>query len=255
MDIPFTFGIITKDSGNVNLVITSIEAENIPEYEIIVVGHNEWARERPRCTVIPFDESIKDKWITRKKNIITNRAKYENVVYLHDYVLLRAGWYSGWKTFGNNFSVAMNPIMRPDGQRYRDWMLCPCNGNETARIVSGFGHGENLLPYHETGFSKAMYFSGTYWVAKKAAMQEFPLDERLKWGEGEDIIWSHQIRKKYNFSCNPHSTVGLLGNRDPFFWPIRPDVLERYRAYYNANPPGDGYGCFAPHWPCPKPAP
>ena len=71
----FTFGIITyKDNENlINQIIDSIEFQNIPNYEIIVVGSCNI--DRKNLKIIPFDESIKPSWITRKKNIITEKIE------------------------------------------------------------------------------------------------------------------------------------------------------------------------------------
>jgi hypothetical protein len=55
-----------------------------------------------------------------------------------------------------------------------------------------------------------MYFSGSYWVAKKKIMQQVPLDESVCRGEGEDVIWSMQVRNLSDFSMNPYSSVRLL---------------------------------------------
>ena len=82
----FTFGIITSGNSedNINLIIDTIESQNIPFYEIIIVGQAHLNRNLTR--IIPFDENIKKAWITKKKNLITKHAKYENIVYLHDYI-------------------------------------------------------------------------------------------------------------------------------------------------------------------------
>jgi hypothetical protein len=55
-----------------------------------------------------------------------------------------------------------------------------------------------------------MYISGSYWVAKKNVMEEFPLEESLSWGQGEDTYWSKQIRQKYDFNMNINSEVKIL---------------------------------------------
>ena len=41
-------------------------------------------------------------------------------------------------------------------------------------------------------------------------MLEFPLNESLAWGEGEDVLWSKQVRLKYSFDMNVNSTVKLM---------------------------------------------
>jgi hypothetical protein len=63
-----------------------------------------------------------------------------------------------------------------------------------------------------------MYISGSYWVAKKDVMLEFPLDESLSWGEGEDVLWSKQVREKYKFNMNTNSSVFIIkGGKDRVF--------------------------------------
>lgn len=206
----FTFGIITSGDQDtrLNIIIDSIRRQNIPEYEIIIIGNSSLSGEYIK--VIPFDENQKPRWITKKKNLITETVQYENIVYMHDYIKLDDNWYSGWIQYGDDFKACMNKIVNPDGSRYRDWTLYP-NLPEVEDGLYG------LLPYTETRLSKYMYFSGCYWVAKKSVMTEFPLDETKSWGQGEDVQWSNQIKEKYNFSINSESAVVLLKYKDPIF--------------------------------------
>ena len=41
-------------------------------------------------------------------------------------------------------------------------------------------------------------------------MEEFPLDENLVWGQGEDVEWSKRVREKYDFNMNTNSTVRII---------------------------------------------
>lgn len=207
-NMDFTFGIITDCSNTwMDIIIDSIEKENIPNYEILIIGGNEIKRDNVKW--IYFDENIKSKWITRKKNIITNNAKYENIVYMHDYIYLLPGWYEGYLKYGDDFKACMNKIINIDNTRYRDWTLCWPERNIVNR--------EYLIPYDMDHLSKMMYFSGAYWVAKKEIMLEIPLDENRCWGGGEDSAWSVQYRKKYKFSMNINSSVKMLKYNDPVF--------------------------------------
>ena len=197
----FTFGIITN-GGNDNLIlkiISDIKNLNITNYEIIIVGGN---TEFEGAEHIKFDESQKPMWITRKKNIITENANYENVVYTHDYITFDDKWYEEFLKFGNDFSICMNRINNSDYTRYRDWVLWPgdysweqANGHleniQVKNLISDF-----IIPYSFKELSKYMYISGAYWVAKKYIMMEFPLNEKFSWGEGEDVDWSIRVRKK-----------------------------------------------------------
>ena len=211
----FTFGIITSGNSDdsLNTVIDSIEQQNIPEYQILIVGNSNVSR--TNTFIIPFNESIKHAWITRKKNLITINSRYENVVYSHDYVVFEPGWYEGFLQFGEDFKICMNKFVNPDYSRFRDWVIWPHNENFMDDIVLPKRHC--LIPYDMTHLSKYMYISGTYWVAKKDVMLEFPLNENLVWAQGEDVLWSKQVRQKYDFSMNSYSMVRSLKFKDPAF--------------------------------------
>lgn len=238
----FTFGIIT-DGQNVNRlrdVIYSIDANKIPTYEVIVVGGQRFAH--PNVTVIPFEEHKKPSWITKKKNLITENARYENIVYLHDYISLDPNWYTGFVQFGNAFNVCVNPLLNPDGSRYRDLTFFPSfrdmrrfgldidRDKDLFQSVPNMGEHECLIPYENFKESKAltqwMYISGAYWVAKKYVMQEYKLNEGLSWGQGEDVLWSEQIKQRYTISFNPHSIARLLKQKDPVFKSLSPETVK-----------------------------
>lgn len=224
----FTFGIIAAPGAGEMLqqVTDSICDEQIPDFEIIVVGGNVWY-ESDVMRVLPFDETKKDKWITRKKNIITENARYDNIVYLHDYVALTHGWFKGMEEFGENFDVCMTKIVNADGTRYRDWTLWPHD-----ITPDGSANLKCLLPYDVGGLSKLMYISGTYWIAKKKFMQQYPLDEKFAWGEGEDVEWSKRVREHCTFSINERSAVKLLRQKDRVFNEIDPELLKKLQETY-----------------------
>jgi hypothetical protein len=200
----FSFGIITGGYNDdmLRIVVNSIRELNIENYEIIIVGNTNIKAD----INIPFDENIKPSWITKKKNIITNIANYENIVYLHDYIVFDKNWYAGYLSYGDNFSVCMNRIENLNGDRFRDWCVW-----EPSRLGNT---GPGIISYDIDDISKHMYISGSYWVAKKSVMLEYPLDENLSWGYGEDVIWSKQVTAKYNFSMNTNSKVSLLKQKD-----------------------------------------
>jgi hypothetical protein len=125
----------------------------------------------------------------------------------------------------------MNPILNTDNTRFRDWTLWDYP-------LQGMEEDEKLLPYDMTHLSAWMYISGTYWVAKKDVMDEFPIDETLGHGEGEDIVWSFQVRNKYDFSINTNSKVKLLpsfgkgwksGWKDPAHFDVKEGNLKKLK--------------------------
>lgn len=221
----FTFGIITDGTADINIkqIISSIKSDVKNEYEIIIVGNSKIQD----IQVVKFDETIKPAWITKKKNIITELAKYDNIVYIHDYIKFCSGWYDGFLKFGDNFDVCMTKLITPSNKRYRDWTLdCML---KIDHIIDQSRRYERLLPYEETDLSKYMYISGAYMVCKKEVMKKYPLNENLTWGQSEDVFWSMEIRKQYDFSINQYSTAQLLKEKDPSFIPIKNDFLNKLK--------------------------
>ncbi len=251
-DISFTFGIITDGTPNnlknLSRVVHSIRTMHIPEYEILIVGPEKNIRVMPhfgkdedRLNIIDFNESIKPAWITKKKNLITINALYENIVYSHDYITYEPGWYDGWKLFGEDYKACMNKIQNLDGTRFRDWVIFPwycisCRlSQETTNLWSyaNIHNNESMIPYNESNLTRWQYFSGSYWVAKKSVMLEMPLDENLVWGQGEDCQWSLIFSEKYKFSMNANSTVKFLKQKQDAFSMIRPGCLQKVIEFRN----------------------
>ncbi len=215
-----TFGIITIGNDNfISQMIQSIEKQNIPVYEILIVG--KCGISSKNTTIIPFDEKVKQAWITRKKNLITKYAKYDTIVYMHDYVVLNDGWYKGMEQCAE-FDILITPILNANGRRFRDWALCPLfiEGKYGKHPVNYDWNKGCLLPYDFSSktLNSYIYISGAYFIAKKYVMQEFPLNEKLSWGQGEDVEWCSLVSPKYTFSCNPNSSVRFLKNKHSCLW-------------------------------------
>jgi len=211
----FTFGIVTSQNDALNTlspIINSIKDLNIPNYEIIIIGGDK-DYQSDNLNIHSFEENPNGGWITKKKNLITKYARYENIVYLHDYIIFDKDWYINFLNFGNDFKICMNQIINLDGTRFRDWTLWA----ESAEEI-GIPNPYYLIPYNIKNLSKLMYFSGSYWIGKKNIMEEFPLNENLFWCQGEDVEWSKRIREKYNFSINENSIVRLLKYKNPAFF-------------------------------------
>ena len=227
----FTFGIITSKNSDSYLhkIINNIEKQKIPNYEILLIGDTKKTFENPLVKHIEFDESVKEGWITKKKNLITQNSKYENVVYMHDYINLDKDWYQGYLNYGNDFKVCINKIITKDNFRYRDWTLWPLNNNKFDQYLNRTR--KCLLPYDVNNLSRYMYISGAYWVAKKKFMVKYPLNEKLAWGEGEDVEWSKRIRKKTIFKFNELSTVKFLKEKDTIYSEIDGLTLEMILDY------------------------
>lgn len=209
----FTFGIITNNGEYLNTIIESIYNLNIPKdkYEIFIVGSCN-IKYSENIKLIPFDETIKPMWITKKKNLITINSTKENIIFLHDYVSFDREWYNGFLNFGNDWDVCSNVQLNPDGGRFRDWVLHECNFDDFELKGNG-----RIIPYdNESG--NYVYINGTYFVAKRNVMIEAPLDENRIWAENEDLAFTKYIKyKRYKIKINTNSICHLLKHKDVVF--------------------------------------
>jgi hypothetical protein len=241
----FTFGIITDGKNDKLLLkmIHSIHMNNIPNYEIIIVGNTNLPISK-NITIILFDETINPGWITRKKNIITSVAKYENVVLLHDYIQLNPDWYSGFLRFGNDFDWCVTRILNMKNRRFRDYTLLPSRCEEIGLFYSPgdidpYFFDNCLLPYdfensHAT--NKYMYISGSYYIIKKSIALRFPLDETLFHCQSEDVELSKRLHQNgIIIRCNPFSSVSFLKPKGSVHWEkeICPEKLREFIEYCN----------------------
>ena len=224
----FTFGIITGGNADDNIqnIVDSIRIQRIPNYEIIIVGKTNIKGKD--ITTIPFDETIKNIWHTKKKNLVIRFAKYENVVLTYDYIKLEKGWYEGFLKFGNTFNICVNRMIDVHSKRFRDHVLFD-------RFLDDRFRGTLLLPYGAKltpAVSKLLYISGGYCVIKKDIGLKYPLREELHWGHGEDVIHSHTLSADgILLECNPFSTVALI--KEKYFWEreMSPEVYEELCKY------------------------
>jgi hypothetical protein len=199
----WTFGIIFGNNPIfLNEVIESIEIQNIPNYEIILLGDLSFVSNINKSNIkkVHFNESVRPLWITKKKNIIANLAKYDNISLHHDYVKLHKNWYPEFLQFENEWDVCMTRIENKNGNRFRDWVTWD---------------PVEFVDYKDNSKIKNMYVSGTYFCIKKDFFIANPLDENLIWGWGEDVEWSKRIRDHWNYKCNWKSKVLFCKQKEP----------------------------------------
>lgn len=197
-------------------------------FEILIVGGTAFNEYKISSKVknIPFDEEIlsfsyknfktarknrslkklffRTGAICHKKNLAAREARYDKLCIMHDYVGLVEGWINGFERFGEEWDVAMTVVLNADGSRHRDWM---CWNHPL--LMSNTSINEACLMPYDT-YSKHMYLSGTYFCVKKEFFLKNPLNEKLFWGEGEDVEWSMRVRDVTQFKMNTHSCARYL---------------------------------------------
>jgi hypothetical protein len=192
----FTFGICAAEDRFLPAIIRSIEAE-VPESdrEILLIG-----AKASGAITIPFDESKKPGWITRKKNLIASEASNPIIVVMHDYVRLLPGWYESYESFGDDWDVCTNVVRKQDGTRAFDWFA----------IDYKQWLGPNLVDYSVPDIRGHMYPAGNYFLAKTEFLRANPLDESLVWGQNEDLKWMKGVCHRWNYRFNRGAEVQYM---------------------------------------------
>ncbi len=193
----WTFGIVTngKRMEQVEKLIESIRKQKVPYYEIIVCG-TYFDRKEPDFRYIPFSEHDDKGWITRKKNIICENAKYENLMILHDRFVLGSEWFEGMKRYGNYFDALSCVQLTEEGWRAGDWITSCCSG--LPGVVA-------LLDYRD--WDKWGYLDGGLAIIKKSVWRHVKWDESLFWNQSEDVTMGHSLTAKgFLLRFNLHSS-------------------------------------------------
>ena len=201
---PISFGITTGFTNVDHLLdcITSIRNQRIPTYEILLIGPDPNQETKTillngfnDLTFIPFDETIRSLWITKKKNTLAQNAQYERLVLLHDYLTLGDGWYRNFCSFELLYSwtVLAFPQIRADGGRFwYDW-----SGFNGPRI----NDDRVFFDYFDWSNNDKVYISGNIFAVHRDLLLAYPLDESLGHMDEEDLEWSNRLRSVVHFKC------------------------------------------------------
>ena len=253
-----TYGICVGPGQYPTDTIASIQDEAYQyqeDYEIVLIGEN-IPNINSNVRVIDFDESVKTGWITRKKNLIAQAAKYPTLCLMHDYFLLRGGWIYGLLMAveqNPNWSVMCNRIYNMDYTRHADWMINPrkmeelivTNPERYTPLLMGEAPHENHpkfvngLPYSVSDLGHIQYISGGFILVKTSALLNVPMNEDMVWGTppGEDVEWSERlIANDHKIVYNKHSVTDI---GKPGKWQVTQMPMEfvtELRKYYGSNP-------------------
>ncbi|MBI4342995.1 MAG: hypothetical protein HY599_06480 [Candidatus Omnitrophica bacterium] len=182
----WSFGIISNGqrAGWLQEAIAAIREQGIPRYEIILVGpRDRLPAEGKDLRVIDFTQHDDRGWISRKKNLVAEHARYENLAILHDRIRLDPDWYTGMLAYGNAFWLLGVPIRSQAPQaRTVDWVRF--DGRRGLRRLAEI----ELLDYAD--WDPCVFINGALLMAKRSCWLQIGLDERLFWQEDEDVWFS-----------------------------------------------------------------
>lgn len=199
----WSFGIITNGTRDewLEMIIQSIRDLKIPHYEIIVCGKYK-ERKEDDFVYIKFDQRSDVGWIQKKKNIIAEQAKYENLCVIHDRLVFDKEWYKGMKKYGNAFEIlSCVQIERGTGVHAGDWLTKGSPANVDYRIAR--------MKY--TDWDYYTFLSMQLVIIKKSVWKHVLWDETKNWKNADDISTSFRARDMgYIIRFNPYSLVTAL---------------------------------------------
>ena len=94
--------------------------------------------------------------------------------------------------------LCSSPFLLLSGERFM-WDWCTWRGPR-----------EHCGAPYDRPADQDSYVPGMYFCVKKEFLLQHPLDERLTWGEGEDIEWSSRICDHWKYLFNPKAVVRSL---------------------------------------------
>ncbi|OMO31695.1 hypothetical protein BH582_12160 [Vibrio sp. 10N.222.47.A9] len=201
----WTFGIITagKRKDYIAKIIESIKSQEIPKCEVIICGNvgeienysNDYVK------LINFNEKDDLGWITRKKNIIVESAKYNNICILHDRYILSDNWFSGFNEYGGDYDVLSLPqVFKNRNLPY--WL-------ENKAEMDNPYDVNKICP--ESYWSKHLYMPGGVNVFKKNVGVSIKYNESLFWNQKEDVELSRMhLMNGYLLRLNNLSTLDAM---------------------------------------------
>lgn len=187
----FSFGVIT-DGKRLELLkdfINSIEnlEKNGENIEVIICGpssmQNEFNNTSLDIKVISEPNNFREYgWITKKKNLITQNAKYENLIIAHDRYRIAKSFLQDFKKFGGDYSVLVCRQLQGDGRRIPDWVTLGTQWAWTAPAVLEYGD-----------WSRHLYINGGIIVAKTEILRKIGWNELLFWNQAEDVELTRRL--------------------------------------------------------------
>lgn len=187
----WSFGILTlgKRLDAVGRFVSSIRKEmGDRPYEILAVVPRELAElsGQPDIRQIVFTEKDALGWITRKKNILCDAARFSDILVCHDRFHLGENFAVDFERWGYDYAVAAPQVrLAADGRRATDWAVV---GGENHTWCKG-----GQLPYR--AHSRYAYCPGGVTILRKAAWELYPWNENLYWNEHEDVELVRRIQR------------------------------------------------------------
>ena len=148
-DLDVSFVIVTNGNrdGLLHTIIEGIKHQNIPNYEIVIVGNSKIKNDFPEVNYVEAKDLAEAGLLGAMRTVACSQASYDNMVISDDDMMLSSNWYKELQK-EEDFDILTTQVRNPDGTRFWD---------HTCFRSPTFGH---IVMEEEEHDEKYMYMSG-----------------------------------------------------------------------------------------------
>jgi hypothetical protein len=215
-DCGWTFGILTSGaSAQAAEMAKAILNLDLPNVEVIFCGPRPaGVPNDARVSAIDLDEPEPRGWITRKKNLIADRARYDNLCLLHDRYVVTPDWAEALNAYGPCYSFLTFPQVYYAGveqhfpQRYPDYQLLAQEQGIQGALLSGVYDADRIFHPDYDDFSETAFCCGGLYLARRSLWNLVRQNEALFHCEWEDVSFGLECQRRgLPHRVNPFATA------------------------------------------------
>jgi len=203
-DCGWTFGILTSGQSSQGAEMAAAILElDLPKVEVIFCGPRPaGAPADPRVTAIDLDRPEPRGWITRKKNLVADCARYDNLCLLHDRYVITREWADALAEYGHCYSFVTFPQVYYAGQRqqfpqrYPDYQLLAQERGALEGLSTGVYDADRVFHPDYDDFSETAFCCGGLYIARRSLWNLVRQDEALYHCEWEDISFGLECQRR-----------------------------------------------------------
>lgn len=200
----WTFGILTAGpSVTAERMMRDILAHAPSDCEVIICGPMpEYAPSDERIRHIDLEAPEPRGWITRKKNLIADAARYDNLCILHDRFVFPPEFFKAMERYGDLFSILTFPqvyfadVSRSCVQRYPDYQVLRMGEGVRDTFRTKRYDGNSIFHPRYDDFAETAFCCGGVYVVKKPVWNLIRQDESLYHCEWEDVLFGLEAQRK-----------------------------------------------------------
>ena len=190
-------------------LIRSIRAQQIPTFEILVVGRH---HSEDGIRYLPAEAAAAAGQLGAMRNHAVASARCGRIVMLDDDIVLAPDWYGQLRGAALDADVVTCQLRVPDGSRYWDHATCGGPG------------GHRMLDPEESDAHVYMTGGGA-WIARRAACARVRWDERRALYQEEDVDFAQRCRAAGLRIAHHHASVAY--HVAPQYTAVGRSVLRR----------------------------